>query len=208
MADYASNSQNKKDSEPAAEPKVEKVIEGKAIERKKSVGRRLAENFTGQSGRSVGDYIFWDLIVPQVKDLIFDVISGGAQKVLFGDGPTSRSWRSGSKGGYTPYSSMAGTALSKAAQNVKPAVIPSDTFGEILLETRPEAEATMEKIRLTIEQYGKASMGDLKASVGLTGNMTDENFGWYPHHLGQMSIRRVGGSQPGFALIFPDPEPL
>ena len=44
---YAGNSNKDKSEEEPSEPRVEKLVEGRVIERKKSLGQRIADNFTG-----------------------------------------------------------------------------------------------------------------------------------------------------------------
>lgn len=206
---YAGNSNRDKQEPSEPEKIVEQVTQGSAVVRKKPLGRRIAENFTGADAQSVGQYVLFEVVLPRFKDLIFDVGESALRRTLFGDsakGYTSRSTGTTPRGGYTPYGSISTSAVPKA-QGPKPTAAPSsDEFGEIVVETRGEAEAVMDKIGNLIETYSMASVSDLKAAVGLTGNFTDEKFGWIG--MGGTSIRRVGGSQPGYLLVFPRPEEL
>lgn len=203
---YSGNSNRDKMVDDTPEKKVEKVIEGGAVQRKKPLGRRIKENFTGADAQSVGSYVLFEVMLPQVKDLIFDMGSSALQRALFGD-RGGKSYTSSSRKGYTPYNTVASSAVSKISQAAKvPATTASNEFGEIIVETRGEAQEVMDKIGNLIEAYGMASVSDLKAAVGITGSFTDEKFGWT--HMGGTDVRRVGGQQPGFLLIFPRPEEL
>lgn len=203
---YAGNSNRDKEVGDVPEKKVEKVIEGTAVQRKKPLTRRIAENFTGADAHSVGHYVLFQVVLPQLKDLIFDVGSSALQRTLFGEAGSSRSG-SGTRRGYTPYNTIATSAASKPQQSIsKPQAAASNEFGEIIVETRGEAQETMDKMGNLIETYGMASVSDLKAACGLTGNFTDERFGWTA--MGGTDIRRVGGQNPGYLLIFPQPEEL
>lgn len=202
---YAGNSNRDQVAADEAAPKVEKVVSGVAVQRKKPLSRRIAENLGGSDARSVGHYVLFEVIFPQLKDLIFDVGSSALQRALFGESG-GKSYSTGRRtAGYTPYSSMA-SATPKQQSVVRQQTIPSDEFGEIVVETRGEAQAVMDKMNNLIERFGMASVSDLKAAVGLTGKFTDEQFGWQA--MGGTDIRRVGGAQPGFVLIFPMPEQL
>jgi len=154
---YSGNSNRDKVPDEEPQPKVEKVIQGGASMRKKPLGRRIAENFTGADAHSVGQYVLFDVILPQIKDLVFDVGTAALQRTLFGDrgGAAPRTW-SGSGGavrkGYTPYNSMASGATSKISQ-ASSQVVPSNEFGEIVVETRGEAQNVMDKIGNLIETF-------------------------------------------------------
>lgn len=203
---YAGNSNRDKKADEVPEKKIEKVIEGGAVQRKKPLGRRIAENFTGADAQSVGQYVLFEVVLPQIKDLIYDVGASALQRALFGERGGSKSYSSASRKGHVAYNTIASAAVSKVSQNAKPAASASNEFGEIIVETRGEAQEVMDKIGNLIETYGMASVSDLKAAVGLTGSFTDESFGWMA--MGGTDVRRVGGQQPGFLLIFPRPEQL
>lgn len=202
--DYAGNSNRDKGPAEEAKPRVEKVTEGVAIQRKKPLGRRIAENFTGADAHSVGQYVLFEVVLPRIKDLVFDVGESALRRALFGDSVKgSYSSRSSSVAKpWTPYATVS-TSGTKAAK--QPAA-PSDEFGEIVVETRGEAQEVMDKLGNLIETYGQASVSDLKAAVGISGSFTDESWGWVG--LGGADIRRVGGQNPGYALILPRPEQL
>lgn len=204
---YASNSQKDKQEPAEPEVRVEKVVEGVAVQRKKRLGRRFAEAFSIADGQSVGGYVLFSVIVPRLKDLIFDVGESALRQTLFGNSPTG--YRSSSSGvkGYVPYNTISQGAVLKQAAGNKPAPTPaSDEFGEIVVADRGEADQVMDKISNTIEKYGSASVSDLKAACGLTPTFTDEKFGWKT--MGGTDVRRIGGPQPGYILIFPRPEEL
>lgn len=204
---YTGNSNRDKQNDEIPEKKVEKVIEGSAIQRKTPLSRRIAQSFTGADARSVGQYVMFEVVLPQLKDLIYDVGSSALQRSLFGDRGGKASYTSSSRRtGYTPYNAMSTSAVNKVQQAVKPISPSSEEFGEIIVESRGEAQEVMDKISNLVESYGMASVSDLKAAVGITGTFTDEKFGWIG--MGGTDIRRVGGAQPGYLLIFPRPEEL
>jgi hypothetical protein len=182
------------------------VIDGTAVQRKKPLSRRVVESFGGADARSIGQHVLFQVVLPQVKDLIYDVGSSALQRALFGDGGGKSYTSATRRGGYTPYNNVASAATPKSMPQSKPSSMASDEFGEIIVENRGEAQGVMDKIGNLIETFGMASVSDLKSAVGLTGSFTDEKFGWVA--MGGTDIRRVGGSNPGYLLIFPRPEEL
>lgn len=203
---YSGNSNRDKEAPEVPEKRVEQVTSGAAIIRKKPIGRRIAENFKGADGHDVGHYVVFEVVLPRLKDLIFDVGESALRRALFGDSVKGYSSRSTGVKGYTPYNTIASSAIPKQPTAKPTAQAASDEFGEILVETRGEAQTVMDKVGNLIETYGMASVSDLKACVGLTGSFTDEKFGWIG--MGGTDIRRQGGSQPGYLLVFPRPEEL
>ena len=51
-------------------------------------------------------------------------------------------------------------------------------YDDIILETRGEAEEVLERMEELIETYGIVSVADLYDLVGITGNYTDNKYGW------------------------------
>jgi hypothetical protein len=207
--DYRSNSNASKETTPEPERKVEPVISGTAVQRKKSLGRRIAESFKGEDTQTVGQYLLFSVVIPQIKDLIYDIGEGALRRLLNGD--TARGYTGGVKsaGGkrYVSYGSASTQgAVSKAGAQNSQQRERSDDFEDIIVETRGDAQEVMDKMANLIETYGMASVNDLKSAVGLTGKFTDDKWGWIT--MGGTDIRRVGGATPGYVLIFPRPEAL
>src|SRR4051794_18088701 len=79
------------------EKSIEKVVTGEVILRKKSLGKRFRENFTGDDTRSVIAHVIWEVGVPRIKDLMFSAVTEGFERKLYGE---SRS--ANRHGGYRP----------------------------------------------------------------------------------------------------------
>lgn len=203
---YSGNSNRAKEAVPTPEKKVEKVIEGVAVQRKKSWGRKIAESFTGGDGGSITSYVLFEVVIPRVKDLIFDVGESTLRRSLFGDSSKGHATRSVGARGYTPYNTVSSNGAPRGATPQRPVATSSDEFGEIIVPDRGAAAEVMDKMANLIELYGMASVSDLKAAVGITGNFVDEKWGWVG--MGGTATRRVGGANPGYLLIFPRPEEL
>lgn len=192
-----SNSINSASTPPATEKehKAKKVVTGKVITKKPSIGKKFKEVFIGDETADVKSYVLLDVIVPAIKDLISDVVTGGVDMVLFGDRRT-RSRRSSGPGQYTSYSSY----YNKPTQTKSR---PSEARGgyavrEIIFETRGEAEDVLGNMIDTIKDYGMVSVGDLYDMIGEPGAFTDNAWGWVD--LGSASVRRV---REGYTLVLP-----
>jgi hypothetical protein len=76
-------------------------------------------------------------------------------------------------------------------------------LGEVILDTKIEAETVAEKLYDIIEKYGHVTVADLNDLIGETSQYTDHKYGWTD--LRGLDIRRI---REGYLLILPDPEDL
>lgn len=188
------------------EKKVEKVIRGKAVRRKKSFGTKFKEMFVGADADTVREYVIYDVAIPALKDMISDATSGGIDRILFGDGARSRT-RSSHRGRYDEpriaYHRMSPVSDKRRRHDDRHDIRPrrrSNMVDEILLDTRAEAEDVLGKMYDLLERYDTVSVSDLNSLVGLTGPFTDDNWGWTD--LQGSRTKRV---REGYLLILPDP---
>jgi hypothetical protein len=213
--DFPSNSETKRrpKTEYAQEVKKEKqvaVVKGKAIKQKKSLGKKFSEAFLGEDSKSVGDYIFHDVIIPAIKSTLSDAVSGGIEMLLFGERRSgSRNYsRNGSKT-YTSYSSYYGgrdrdrDRRDDRGGNFSRGSRARHDFDDILFESRGEAEDVLSHlVDLTID-YGVASVADFYDLSGIESQFTDNKYGWT--NLRDACTDRVRN---GYIIRLPQAKPL
>ena len=83
------------------EKKVEQIVSSPVRTKKKTIWDKIHEEFISEDGKSVGDYIVLDVLVPAIKKTISDIITNGIDMLLFG---SSRS-RGGTTVSRIPYGS-------------------------------------------------------------------------------------------------------
>src|SRR5664279_3084609 len=86
---YKPNSHKTKDA-PTKEveqntKKLDRITTGEVIQRKKSLGRKISETFTGDDINSVWSYVLFEVIIPAAKTMISDAASQGVERMLFGE---------------------------------------------------------------------------------------------------------------------------
>lgn len=204
-SNYASNSQKSKQPEPVDTPRVEgPVISGGAVERKEPLRKKFLQAYAGDSAQSVGQYLLMDVIVPGTKNIISDLVTQGVNRLLFGSSrPVGSNIRSAVGGsGYGKFFTGGGS------QNMTPVQLSQQaranhSFGEIILQTRGDAELVIESLRELIEQYGNAKVTNLYSLVGISSDFTDQKYGW-------TNLSRAGVIQirEGYLLDLPRPEIL
>lgn len=198
---YTSRQAAKK--EESEKKPIERVTSGAVIQKKRGMGSKIRENFTGDDARSVGHYIFFDVIIPAAKNMLFDATSQGVERMLFGDSRgrnrPSSSGRSGS--GYTSYNRMYDNkSRDNAPRELSTRARSSHDFDEIILEERGEAEAVIDELSNLIDEYGQVKVTDLYSLVGISGNYTDDKWGWVD--LRTATTTRV---RQGYLLDLPKP---
>lgn len=186
IIDYPANSNKAKRGEIK---KQEKVITGKVIKKKKTLGKKFAETFLGDDLESVSAYIIHDVIIPAAKNMMSDTVSNGIEMLLFGQVRGSRTARDKNKS-YVSYNSPyreQGKVNNERQFSTKNRA--RHNFDDIILESRGEAELVLSHLVDLTEDYGMARVADLYDLVDITSNFTDDKYGWT--NLSQAQIERV-----------------
>lgn len=186
---YPSNSKTKK------EKKVEKVIEGTVKTSKMPLRTKLAHTFLADDAEDVKGYIFFDVIVPEIKNTILDASHKALEMLFFGS--VSSSKKSG------PYVNYSKSSLSSTTPRRSVSKQPKD-FREFEYGTRSDAEEVLINMQDLIDEYGFASIADLYDLCGVVGNWTDNKYGWADLRSAKVSMKRGGG----YVIDFPRAEQL
>jgi hypothetical protein len=195
--------------EKTEEKKIERVVESEVVRRKKPLGKRFLETFIGGDAKSVAHYVLFDVLLPAAKDTVADAVSQGIERMLFGE-VRSTSRRTGAppggqRSGYTSYNRFSANAPSRREDPRGPSRQNRAThnFDEIILATRVEATEVIDRLFDLVSQYDSATVADLYELVGISGNYTDEKWGW--SDIRGAGVTRVRN---GYLLDLPKPEPL
>lgn len=176
MENYKPNSHKSKEENkalPDEREKLEKVIKGTA-KIKKNEMRKLRDVFISEDVKSVKSYILMDVLVPAIKDAIEDIVTNGIRMVLRGE-TSARKSSSASKISYNRiYDSKINN--DRFARDSSPSIRYS--YDDIVLESRGEAEDVITRMEEIIEEYGFVRVADLYDLVGITGDYTDNKYGW------------------------------
>lgn len=189
------------------EKKVEKIISGSVKKQKRSFGKRLAGAFLEDDTKSVGSYVFNDVLIPAAKAMISDMVGGGIEMLLFGTAGGRRINRNTNQQNrpYVSYGSFSsgGTRDQRDRREISRVSRARHDFDDIILETRSEAEDVLSNLVDLVVDYGSASVADLYELVGVSPEFTDNKYGWTD--LRSASYTRVRG---GYLLNLPRTEVL
>lgn len=163
--------------ELAEKKKVEKVVSGPVKTKKKNELRKFTDVFISEDANNVKSYVVMDVIVPAVKKLISDIITDGIDMLLYGGTGRSKKRSSSSGASYVSYNRYADRRDDRR-NDVNLGISSRYSFDDIILADRGEAEDVLDRMHELIDAYSMVTVADLYDLVGITGNYTDNKYGW------------------------------
>lgn len=173
---------------------IKRITTGK---KKRNFLRSLSENFLGDTGQSVGEYILFDVLIPAAKSTISDIVTNGIEMILYGE--PRRNKRGGTKASYVSYSDYY-----NRDREIRPDRNRSRVrFDDVVIPSRREAEEVLGTLADIITEYGAVSIAEFYDMVGFHTEWSDHKYGW--QNLSQTTINRV---REGYVLDLPRPVAL
>lgn len=200
MENYQPNSHKFREQSKKADEKkkVEKVISGTAIVKKKSELRKFTDVFISEDASTVKSYILDDVVIPTAKRLISDLVKGTIDILL--DGTTSRGRSSSTKVPYVSYDRFSSNSRDDHRYETRRDAYSPDN---ITLPTRADAEEVLDHMDNMIREYGHVAVADLYELVGIRGKYTDNKYGW-TNLSGAEAVR----TRDGYLLRLPRVRPI
>lgn len=183
--DYQPNSHKSKaeSTEVPAKKVVNKVVSGK-VRTKRNDGRKLADIFIADDVKDVKSYILLDIVVPAIKRAIVSTVEG-----LFGEPGPRKGSTNASYVSYRNYSDNRNDRLSPSDNRTRTGY----SYNDIILDSRGEAEEVLSRMDELVETYGEVTVADLYDLVGITGEWTDNRYGWTNIKNAEVVRARNGG---------------
>lgn len=198
MEDYKPNSHRSKEG-VLPEKKVGKVVRGTVKSRKKSEIQKFADVFIQEDAEKVKSYILMDVLVPAVKKAISDIVTNGIDMILYGDAGTAKKSGGASKVSYRSYYDKREERRDRSYSQTRAGY----QYDDIVLDNRGEAEEVLSRMDELVSTYGLVSVADFYDLVGVTGNYTDNKYGWTD--IRSASVVRV---RDGYKVKLPKALPL
>lgn len=186
---------------PKDDKHIEAVAQGTKVSKSKSKARQIAEIFVGGDLKETAEHVRDDVAIPALKNFLYDSLSEGLQRLLWGETKNDRR-RNSTHRDYVGYSRRAreprptqhtATRYSRATQD----------FDDIVLATRTEAESVLSRMYDLVERYNMVTVAEFYSLVGISAEFTDENWGW--RDLRSANIQHI---RDGFRINLPKPEEL
>lgn len=208
---YPGNSKKDRAEEPAKaeRPELKPVVRTAGVIKKPTLGSRMKETFAGEDAKSTGSYVFFEVVIPAIKAMMFDTITQGADRILFGGRDVIRSGMANAPRTRTNYNKIStdnanrypgrnfeggGRELNRQARN-------SHNTADILLDTRGEAETVLDTMQDLISRFQWVSLSEFYSLVDVTAEFTDEKWGWT-----NISSAQIRPSRGKYVILLPSPE--
>jgi len=201
---------NPKASAAARGPKkVEQVTSASVVRRRRPLGKQFKETFVSGSARMALEYMIAEVIIPAVQDTMIDAFQGGIERLIRGE---SR----GRRGAPTPpsvygrvnygaqFQSQTMPQTTSAPRGVSKGGKARHDFGELVLQSRAEADDVLSNLFDIINMYETVTVADLYALCGIEPTHVDYKWGWTSLEGAQVGRPRGGG----YRLDLPRPVPL
>jgi hypothetical protein len=210
MQDFPSNSEKAKATEPPRE-KPQPVTSAKTGGRKKrSLGRQFKDTFFRGSARDAAEYMVTDVVVPEIRDLLYNAFQSGIDRLIYGErtGPRRRPSPLASQPlGHVDYASRSRPTRASAAQpqrTLSSQARAHHDFQDLVIPTKQEAEAVLDRMYDLLSHDGDVRVGHLYALTDVRAEHTDWKWGW-TNLRGAKVVRLRNGD---WLLDLPEPEAL
>ena len=202
MTEYKANSHKVKEEQKQEVVKKDIQPIAQAKTKKKNEVRKFADVFIAEDVTSVKDYIINEVLIPAAKKALSDIVTNGIDMILYGEARgRDRKRDGGSRVSYTKYYERdRDRDYERDRGRSRRSVYDYD---DIILDTRREAEDVLNRMDDLIDSYGMVSVADLYDLVGVTGNYTDNKYGWT--NLRNAEVRRC---RDGYLLKLPKALPF
>jgi hypothetical protein len=198
LPDNSHKSRNEaKQKQTTDDKRVEKIVHGK-VKTKKNEMRKLTDIFISEDVANVKSYILMDVLVPAIKKAIYDIVVNSLDMSLFGGRGGKRS--TADKVSYRDYN---GVSRRDDRAYSSSRTTSGYSYDDIILETRGEAEAVLARMDEIMEEYEIVRVADLYDLVGVTGEHTDNKYGWT--NIRNAEIERV---RDGYRIKMPRALPI
>ena len=183
--------------EEANSKKLESVVSGNVSMRKKTTLKKVADIFFQKDINDVKSYLIMDVLVPEIRDALYNLVMNGLDMMLY-DGKRTR--KSSSNTMRVNYSAKYNNQTSiPESSNSSPRTKSGLNFDDVVFDDRMDAEEVLNQMLNIIEQYDSVSVADFCELAGIPGEYTDRKYGWTS--LGAAEVQRISGG--GYILNLP-----
>jgi hypothetical protein len=210
--DYQGNTRKSREKKEKPEKViVEKVVIGEVIQKPKGVWHKFKEVFLGGDAKQTARFVLADVFFPAMRNLLFDIVTEGARRQIFGEstyrrrGPTNyqSSYQYNNPTRYSQNPIDPRTQYPRAGLSVPRVQQNRHDMNDIILGTKEEAELVIERLSDILNQYDVASLADLNDLLGVETSYIDNKWGWT--YLNNAQVRQI---RQGYLLELPPLEEI
>ena len=191
MNDYKPNSHGYKEAQKnkasLPEKKIEKVVTGKVVTRKKSAFSKFADEFISEDAKNVKTYVWGEVLIPAIKKAVSDIVTDGIDMILYGGSRRDGRRSTVDRVSYTKYSGGSSIRDHRQASSNR------YSYDDIILDNRAEAQEVLDRMDEIVEAYGLVTVADLFDLVGKSCDYTANRYGWTSTRSAEVVRLRDGG---------------
>ena len=209
MQDYKPNSNRFKEEQakttaPAVSEKkkeIQKVVKDAVIVKKKNPAQAALDKFMKEDVGNIKSYIVHDVIIPTIKNTIWDAFTNSLDMILFGGNGQARKNGAGSSRNapYVSYNKMSDNRAG-SSRNTNNSPQNRFDFDSIVFTTNNDAKTVLSQMDAIIDEYKIVTVADFFDFAGQTCDYTYQYFGWT--NLRNAKIIRARN---GYVIDFPRP---
>lgn len=205
--DYQGNSHKQREANEVREDKVvEQIVTSEVVITPPGLAKKVKGIFFGGEFKNAKSYIVADVLLPAARNALYDSVSEGFKRLIFGESADRRGRRPEMRS-RVQYGSMYNRPYQSAMLPGQPPRNPVRMnyreSSDILIESREEANDVLEKMVTIVDQYEVASLADLLVMLGRPVSAIDHKWGWT--YLNTAEVRQVRN---GYMLEMPPMEEI
>ena len=206
MQDVKPNSHKFKEDQkrlPDPEKKeIKKVVKAPVKVKKKGVLSTAVDQFVQEDLTNIKTYIVADVIIPTIKNTIWDAFTNSLDMILYGgNGRDKKNGPGSSRTSYVSYNKYSNPRDTRRT-NDEPRRSRYD-FSNIEFTSKVDAEEVLRQMDAIMDEYRLVTVSDFYDLVGESGEYTDAKYGW----TNIRNARVVRGRQ-GYYIELPKPIPI
>lgn len=194
------------DDKKVTEAEIKEVSGGLTVQKQSSLSK-IAKEFIVEDSKTVGTYVLKEVIIPGIKNMIFQAITNTLSMAMFKEGYSGQG-KSSNGVKITDYNAVSKTTLAQSSVRK----YSTFEFENIEFDNRMDADAVLESLRRDLTRYPAVSIADMYdyAKVqcnapSLTCPFTYNKYGW--SNLAEATTIRTESSK--WMIQFPvEPTPL
>lgn len=178
--DFPGNSNTEK-TEQVVKPEVVKVVSTAGVIRKKSLGKRFKGVIFDGALKGAVNYVTRDVLLPALKNMMFDTLTKGSERVIFGDTPRRRSVGNEPNRPRVSYNNPVNRGYSNSRAMLPdqpPHVARRQEGSEVVLVSKTDAEKVLHTMIEILDRYGMVTLADFNELCDLASAHTDYKWGW------------------------------
>ena len=179
---FPSNSALSKNAEQPQKKRMEPIVDTPVVLKKKSFLERSKEAIFVDDTGSIGGYIVRDIIIPTIRDTIYNIVTNGLSMALYST-PNTKTKARGGTGTYVSYADYYNDRAVVTPVNKR--IPPSDRYRtqfnirDIPVPSKDIGYQALDELSERMSMYGNASVQDLFDILRIgSAPATMVNYGW------------------------------